>query len=81
MVLSSKAIDDNECGSNDNLLTAPTLAVTIYFKCLGHEIMYFPLFVSVSLPNEKLLEELSFVEKDICDRLCEKRAFGAGIEK
>ena len=44
MVLSSRAID-KERGSNDDHLPALTLAVTIYFKGLGHDIN-FPLFVS-----------------------------------
>ena len=50
MVQSSRAID-KECGFNDNHLPALTLGVTAYFKGLGHDIIYFPLFVSVSLPK------------------------------
>ena len=43
-----------ECGSNDDRLPALTLAVTIYFKGIGHDIIYFPLFISVSLPNQSI---------------------------
>ena len=44
---------DKECGSNDDHLPALTVAVTIYFKGIGHDIIYFPLFTSVSLPIQK----------------------------
>ena len=43
-----------ECGSNDDHLPALTLAVTIYLKGLGHDIMFFPLFVSVSTKNNSI---------------------------
>ena len=51
MVQCSRAIE-KDYGSSDDHLPALTVAVTIYFKGLGHDIMYLPIFVSVSLPNQ-----------------------------
>ena len=40
---------DKEWGCNDDHFPA----LTLYFKGLGHDIIYLPVFVSVPLPNQK----------------------------
>ena len=54
---SSRAID-NGCGSSDDLLPTPTLDIChLHYWGLGHDIIYFPPFLSVSVPNEKKLKK------------------------
>ena len=59
---------DTECGSNDDLVPALTLAVTIYFKGLRYIILSLFQFLCQTRNNS---EELSFQEKVLLLSYCE----------
>ena len=70
-MVQSNRRSDKECGSSDDHLPALTLAVIIYFKGIGHDIIYFPLFVSVSLPNQsidRMIKKQGFISQFLSDR-------------